>query len=112
MIPLNYGRNEPSIDTNSSHRVTVEDVEDEDDPRYFQRYVEPYPSNNPPPQKRGTTKFEQWQRESKQEGCTPLDPFKSEEEWGLASWLMRNIGKTNIDEYLKLDIVCLAYPNC
>ncbi|KAI5985671.1 hypothetical protein EDC04DRAFT_2873649 [Pisolithus marmoratus] len=33
-------------------------------------------------------------------------PFCDEEEWELAHFLMRNIGQTKMDEFLKLDIVC------
>lgn len=100
---------EPHSEDHGSHKVTVEEVEDDNDPQYFQRFVEPYPIENTPRLCKGTTKFEEWRGMCERDGHTPLEPFKSQEEWELASWLMRNIGKTNIDEYLKLEIVCLVF---
>jgi hypothetical protein len=36
-----------------------------------------------------------------------IGPFKDSEEWELAQWLMgANVSQTDIDQYLKLPIVC------
>jgi hypothetical protein len=32
-------------------------------------------------------------------------PFENEEEWGLAEWLIRNVGQKQTDTFLKLPIV-------
>ncbi|EPQ50354.1 hypothetical protein GLOTRDRAFT_21436, partial [Gloeophyllum trabeum ATCC 11539] len=38
-------------------------------------------------------------------GLPPWAPFESEEEWGLAQWLIKNVGHTQLNEYLNLPIV-------
>ncbi|KAF8208319.1 hypothetical protein K438DRAFT_1930687 [Mycena galopus ATCC 62051] len=66
-------------------RVTVEEVEDEDD-----IWVQYFPQKSDAG-KRGEeceTPFEKHFRKQKIEGQEPWDPFQSEEEWDLARWLM------------------------
>ncbi|KAF8868642.1 hypothetical protein BD779DRAFT_1614940 [Infundibulicybe gibba] len=36
------------------------------------------------------------------DGMNQWAPFASQEEWGLAVWLMKNVGQTSTDEFLKL----------
>ncbi|KAG6827066.1 hypothetical protein H0H92_013335 [Tricholoma furcatifolium] len=36
---------------------------------------------------------------------TPWGPFQDEDEWELAEWLNKNVGQTQTDSYLKLNIV-------
>jgi hypothetical protein len=53
--------------------------------------------------RKGETKFEGIKR-------TEIDghkwgPFADEEEWGLAEWLIKNVGQTQTDKFLKLPIV-------
>ncbi|EIW85318.1 hypothetical protein CONPUDRAFT_150132 [Coniophora puteana RWD-64-598 SS2] len=38
-------------------------------------------------------------------------PFDNEEEWQLARWLVTNVGKTAIEEFLKLPIRVDALPH-
>ncbi|KAI6103380.1 hypothetical protein F5141DRAFT_962869, partial [Pisolithus sp. B1] len=38
-------------------------------------------------------------------------PFHSEEEWELARFLMKNVGQTRMDEFLKLDINSVSFDN-
>ncbi|KAI6021999.1 hypothetical protein EDC04DRAFT_2869790 [Pisolithus marmoratus] len=45
-----------------------------------------------------------WQDEFKHCGGQ-WSPFQSEEEWDLAHFLMKNVGQTKIDEFLKLSLV-------
>ena len=35
----------------------------------------------------------------------PHSPFADEEEWELVKWLMKNVGQTKADDFLKLPIV-------
>ena len=44
------------------------------------------------------------------EGLDPWAPFSNEEEWQLARWLMKNVGQSKTDEFLRLPIVsCLDF---
>ncbi|KAJ7801547.1 hypothetical protein B0H14DRAFT_2248060, partial [Mycena olivaceomarginata] len=38
-------------------------------------------------------------------GAEVLGPFKDKAEWELAKWLIKHIGHTAADEFLKLSIV-------
>ncbi|KAG1884906.1 hypothetical protein F4604DRAFT_1676341 [Suillus subluteus] len=83
-----------------SRRVTVEDVTDEEDGR---RYFEPYPEAGWTLQE-GQTSFERHQQYKEGEGEDKWAPFGNEEEWGLAEWLVKSLGQTKTDEFLKLPI--------
>ncbi|KAJ7186196.1 hypothetical protein C8R46DRAFT_983014 [Mycena filopes] len=41
----------------------------------------------------------------KSQHATEFGPFRDEEEWDLARWLMKNVNQTGTDEYLRLPIV-------
>ncbi|KAG2339093.1 hypothetical protein BDR05DRAFT_977833 [Suillus weaverae] len=60
-----------------SQQVTVEDVTDKEDGRRYQQYKEC-------------------------EGEDKWAHFGNEEEWGLAEWLVKSLGQTITDEFLKL----------
>ncbi|KAG6852687.1 hypothetical protein C0991_009891, partial [Blastosporella zonata] len=49
--------------------------------------------------------FEKIHREQEAGRQTQWGPFKDEEEWQLAEWLIQNVGQTQTDEFLKLPIV-------
>ncbi|KAG0691485.1 hypothetical protein DFH29DRAFT_779952, partial [Suillus ampliporus] len=49
--------------------------------------------------------FERYRKEQREEGEEPWAPFENAEEWSLAQWLVKNLGQTQTDEYLKLPIV-------
>jgi hypothetical protein len=90
-----------------SRRVTVEDVEDVADKEDGRRYFEPCPDAGWMLQE-GQTGFERYQRYKEGEGEDEWAPFSNEEEWGLAEWLVKSLGQTQTDEFLKLPIVSLG----
>ncbi|KAF8868528.1 hypothetical protein BD779DRAFT_1397671, partial [Infundibulicybe gibba] len=51
------------------------------------------------------TKFELLLENQIRDGTDQWAPFASQEEWGLAVWLMKNVGQTSTDEFLKLPAV-------
>jgi hypothetical protein len=97
---------EPGQQTPSG-RATAEvadDNEDDYNPSSI-RYVEPFPGSAGEPLRREKTRFELLQEIQKSEVKGPWEPFSSREEWGLAEWLMRNVGQKSTNEYLQLPIV-------
>ncbi|KAJ7444189.1 hypothetical protein FB451DRAFT_1413304 [Mycena latifolia] len=53
----------------------------------------------------GKTTFEQIRDEEILKGAEVLGPFKDEAEWELAKWLIKHVGHTAADEFLKLSII-------
>ncbi|EIW86022.1 hypothetical protein CONPUDRAFT_45251 [Coniophora puteana RWD-64-598 SS2] len=53
----------------------------------------------------GKTMFEDIRDEQVALGLDPWAPFADNAEWELASWLFKRVGKTAIDDFLKLPIV-------
>ena len=51
--------------------------------------------------------FETVREEQRKNGDDLWAPFKDEEEWELAQWLITNVGQNTTDKYLKLPIVSL-----
>ena len=65
-----------------------------------------------PPDKRagasigpGKTNFETYRDKQIREGAEILGPFENDAEWELAKWLMKNVGHSQAEEFLKLPIV-------
>jgi hypothetical protein len=85
-------------------RARVEEVEDEEDGG-IRRWVEDYPRPAGTPKASAQTYFEKLLAEQRAKGEDPWAPFKDEEEWGLAQWLMLNVGQNATDKFLKLPIV-------
>lgn len=92
-----------------THRATVEEVEDseesEEGPRAW--YTEAFPPDReaghtirPSP-----TTFEQIRDSDALRVDDVLGPFEDEGEWELAKWLVRNVGHTAGDQFLKLPSV-------
>ncbi|KAJ6592687.1 hypothetical protein B0H19DRAFT_1204841 [Mycena capillaripes] len=54
---------------------------------------------------RGKTTFEEIRDEEILKGAEVLGPFKDEAEWELAKWLIKHVGHTAADEFLKLSII-------
>ena len=81
-------------------RARVEECEDENE-----RWAGRYPSPAGETIGEGTTIFEGWHTDQKNEDRSAWYPFSSQDEWELAQWLMKSVGQTSIDEYLKLPIV-------
>ncbi|KAG1830781.1 Zn-finger domain-containing protein [Suillus variegatus] len=80
-------------------RVTIEEVEDEDHARYFEQCVGAGQTL-----REGQTGFERFQQYKECMGEDKWAPFNDGEEWGLAEWLVKNLGQTRTDEFLKLPI--------
>ncbi|KAJ7687502.1 hypothetical protein B0H17DRAFT_1136229 [Mycena rosella] len=53
----------------------------------------------------GKTKFEEIRDDEILKGAEVWGPFKDESEWELAKWLIKNVGHTAADEFLKLSII-------
>ncbi|KAI5995121.1 hypothetical protein EDD15DRAFT_2387675 [Pisolithus albus] len=51
------------------------------------------------------TVFEDMEKAENASGCSQWAPFHNEEEWELARFLMKNVGQTKIDDFLKLSLV-------
>jgi len=54
---------------------------------------------------RGKTPFEHIRDDQILKGAEVLGPFKDDAEWELAKWLIKNVGHTAADTFLKLPIV-------
>lgn len=54
---------------------------------------------------KGKTTFEIIRDEEILKGGTVLGPFRDDNEWQLAKWLIKHVGHTATDEFLKLSIV-------
>ncbi|KAJ6471238.1 hypothetical protein C8R47DRAFT_988352 [Mycena vitilis] len=53
----------------------------------------------------GKTTFELIRDEEVLQGGTVLGPFRDDDEWQLAKWLIKNVGHTATEEFLKLSII-------
>ncbi|KAG1721121.1 uncharacterized protein EDB91DRAFT_1256641 [Suillus paluster] len=97
----------PDVDHNptvrKNRRVTVEEVNDVDATSLTNngRYFETQPGAGWA-QHQGETVFERYRKEQHEVGEEPWAPFENAEEWSLAQWLVKNLGQTQTDEFLKL----------
>ncbi|KAG1762797.1 Zn-finger domain-containing protein, partial [Suillus placidus] len=80
-------------------RVTIEEVEDEDHTRYFEQCAGAGQTL-----REGQTGFERFQQYKEGMGEDQWAPFYDGEEWGLAEWLVKSLGQTRTDDFLKLPI--------
>ncbi|KAG1867247.1 hypothetical protein DFJ58DRAFT_904528 [Suillus subalutaceus] len=104
-----HPRPSPDTDDNpalsKTRRVRVEEVEDEEgmsftnNGRYFKRRTDAGWALH-----EGETSFEKYRTYQEEEGEDPWSPFEDEEEWDLAHWLVKNLGQTRTEEFLKLPI--------
>ena len=69
------------------------------------RFIESYPGKAGEGLRRTKTQFEVWLKNQREEEKIPWFPFASEQEWALTKWLLKNVGQTSTDEFLKLEIV-------
>ena len=71
------------------------------------RYVEKFPKEYLADATLGHWKplFKSLDEEQKREGDSCWTPFKDEDEWQLAEWLIWNVGQKQTDDFLKLPIV-------
>ena len=51
------------------------------------------------------TQFETILKAETEQGLGEYGEFEDEDDWKLAEWLVKNVGKNQIDEFLKLNIV-------
>ena len=106
-IPGQVHSRSPTVEASlgqQSKRARVEEVEDEDTP-HVGRYTQEYPGRVADTLGTEKTKFEKIRDEQKMDGMEPHAPFADEEEWELVKWLMKNVGQTKADDFLKLPIV-------
>jgi hypothetical protein len=91
-----------SLDSHSEPEV---DMDSQDD------YVEDFPwSVAEPTGKIERTIFEKIRAAQENDQEEAWGPFKDEEEWDLARWLMTSsCSQTKMDDFLKLPIVCTTY---
>ncbi|KAH9951170.1 hypothetical protein B0H21DRAFT_685589 [Amylocystis lapponica] len=88
----------------TSKRARIEDVPDEDNIPPYGRYCRAFPGKAGAISGEGRTAFEACRASLAEARVSEYAPFADEEEWGLAEWLIQNIGQTRTDEFLKLPI--------
>lgn len=98
------------LDSNAvppSQSARVEDVQDSDESR---RFIESYPMQQAAGAPFGTsrTSFESIRDDQILHGAEILGPFKNDQEWELAKWLIKNVGHNAAEEFLKLAVVSLS----
>jgi hypothetical protein len=81
-----------------------------DDAYHYTRWTEEYPGRVAEASGTAKTRFDEWQEEQMFTGVSKWSPFTNEEEWELAQWLLKNVGQSAIDDYLKLPSVSVS--NC
>ena len=87
----------------SRQHFDVDDADDKED--HNERFIDPFPGAAGEALRHEKTCFENLQQTQQLKGETPWAPFANKAEWGLAEWLMRNVGQKSTDEYLQLPIV-------
>jgi hypothetical protein len=92
----------PPPEPRQEPRQGTPDVIDQSTPK---RYIEPFPGPAGEALRPEKTRFEILQRTQQLAGKPPWEPFADRAEWGLAEWLMKNVGQKSTDEYLQLPIV-------
>ncbi|KAG1869961.1 hypothetical protein F4604DRAFT_1881323 [Suillus subluteus] len=108
-VDVDFSHVHPHLDPNpapsKSRRITIEEVEDEDGTpfSYTGHYFEPQADAGWALHE-GETKFERYRRHQEEEVEDRWSPFEDAEEWDLAEWLVKNLGQTRTDEFLKLPI--------
>ena len=105
----NFKFSEPCQQTPSC-RATVEDENDDNENNPMTksthiRYIESFPGLTGEALRQEKTRFEVLQQIQEMDAKAPWEPFASRAEWGLAEWLMRNVGQKSMNEYLQLPIV-------
>lgn len=94
------------------HRVTVEEVEDEDSPGGLPKkpWVGEFPYDVATIIGEGKTRFEELLAQNQAAGINNFAPFADREDWELASWLVKSgLSQEAIDDYLTLPIVRVVF---
>ena len=106
---LNDADNFPELEqqtlSDRAWQATIDDEDGNDLTSTPIRYVEPFPGPAGEASRHEKTRFEVLQQIQESEVKAPWEPFASRAEWGLAEWLMKNVGQGKTDEYLQLPIV-------
>jgi hypothetical protein len=93
------------------HKVTMEDVDDEDIAQgvcYVRAFKAPHKHPDPGaplPDGQAQTTFEKLHEQRKRAGDGLFAPFSSEQEWELARWAVRNLGHGQMNSLLTLEHV-------
>ncbi|KIM71945.1 hypothetical protein PILCRDRAFT_16583 [Piloderma croceum F 1598] len=100
-----YDPTSSSANNHDHHDRTakVEEVEDKEvgtQSHWLKDYLQPTGT----PGQSAQSYFEMVREEQKMNGNLPWAPFKDEEEWELAQWLITDVGQNATDKYLKLPI--------
>ena len=95
----------PHAPAENPYRARVEEVPDEGDEVVW---VQEHPKVGEQVLGMGECTFERWRREARETGKSHWAPY-TQREWKLQRWLSKNAGQNQIDEFLKLDIVSIAY---
>jgi hypothetical protein len=102
--PSPPGRAEPA-----AKRVRVSDELNSMDERSA-RFVEAFPGPAGQPIGIGESRCERRRREVKEAGHGRWWPFKSEDEWRLAEFMLKKLSQADIKEYLELELVHASSP--
>ncbi len=87
-----------------SRQARVDDVDDEEP---CMLYAQPFPDNRRAGSTYGETKtvFQTIRDDQILEGAEVLGPFRDDEEWELAKWLIKNVGHNQTQSFMNLPIV-------
>jgi hypothetical protein len=105
---LGDATNTCQVDISESQGVRIEDIADEDGPTSDNvHYVEEFPGEGyaGAVYEKANTHFEEIKQAEASAGGHRWGPFSDDEEWGLAEWLIKNVGQKQMDVFLKLPIV-------
>ncbi|SJL16686.1 uncharacterized protein ARMOST_20215 [Armillaria ostoyae] len=94
--------------TRPAPTVSIEDVEDEEsDPRQQQCYMQAFPEEKATGATYGTgrTLFEKIHDETVLKWGQVLGPFKDDDEWQFAKWIIKHVGHNAADELLQLNMI-------
>jgi len=108
--PGNHFEAESSLEPVQDQRARVDDATNNIDnlqppPGTQSRFIEYYPHHVAEHLRREQTAFESLKTRLEADKKQPWEPFESEEEWELASWLLKNVSQKSTNDYLKLPIV-------
>ncbi|KIK15871.1 hypothetical protein PISMIDRAFT_16209 [Pisolithus microcarpus 441] len=105
-----YAEPEP-LNPPSRHASVGDDVEDEPASANGGRFVEQYTGAAAHILGSWPTVFEDMENAENTSGGSQWAPFQNEEEWELARFLMKNVGQTKIDDFLKLSLSGVSFAN-
>lgn len=90
-------------------RSTIPSIAEDSHGRKVSRWIETYPRSAGATKGTGQSDFEKLREQQKESGEDLCAPFKSQDEWELAEWLLRHVGHNATDDFLKLPIVSVHF---